>query len=36
MMKLAENVLYRILMGRSKGKRPVGRPRQTWEVNIEM
>jgi hypothetical protein len=27
---------YRVLVGRSKGKRPLGRPRHRWEDNIKM
>ncbi|KAJ4447047.1 hypothetical protein ANN_09036 [Periplaneta americana] len=27
---------YRVLVGRPKGKRPLGRPRRRWEDNIEM
>jgi hypothetical protein len=27
---------YRILMGISKGRRPLGRPRRRWEDNITM
>jgi hypothetical protein len=27
---------YRILVGRLEGKRPLGRPRRRWEVNIKM
>jgi hypothetical protein len=27
---------YRILVGKSKGKRPLGRPRRRWEDNIKM
>jgi hypothetical protein len=27
---------YRILVGRPKGKRPLGRPRCRWEDNIKM
>ena len=27
---------YRVLVGRPKGKRPFGRPRYSWEDNIEM
>jgi hypothetical protein len=26
---------YRILVGKGKGKRPLGRPRCTWVVNIK-
>jgi hypothetical protein len=29
-------VLYRILVGKPKGKRPPGRPRLRWEHNIKM
>jgi hypothetical protein len=28
--------VYRVLVGRSEGKRPLGRPRYRWEDNIEM
>jgi hypothetical protein len=28
--------VYRVLVGRPEGKRPVGRPRSRWEDNIEM
>jgi hypothetical protein len=28
--------VYRFLVGRPKGKRPVGRPRRRWEDNIKM
>jgi hypothetical protein len=28
--------VYRILVGRPEGKRPVGRPRRRWEDNIKM
>jgi hypothetical protein len=28
--------VYRILVGRPKGKRPLGRPRCRWEDNIKM
>jgi hypothetical protein len=27
---------YRILVGRSEGRRPLGRPRRRWEDNIKM
>jgi hypothetical protein len=27
---------YKILMGRPKGRRPLGRPRRRWEDNIKM
>jgi hypothetical protein len=27
---------YRILMGKPKGKRPLGRPRRRWLDNIKM
>jgi hypothetical protein len=27
---------YRVLVGRPKGKRPLGRPRHRWEDNIKM
>jgi hypothetical protein len=28
--------VYRVLVGRPEGKRPLGRPRRRWEVNILM
>jgi len=28
--------VYRVLAGKSEGKRPLGRPRHRWEVNIKM
>jgi hypothetical protein len=27
---------YRVLVGKPDGKRPLGRPRRRWEVNIKM
>jgi hypothetical protein len=28
--------VYRILVGKPEGKRPLGRPRRRWENNIKM
>jgi hypothetical protein len=28
--------VYRILVGRPEGKKPLGRPRRRWEDNIKM
>jgi hypothetical protein len=28
--------VYRVLVGRPEGKKPLGRPRRRWEINIEM
>jgi hypothetical protein len=28
--------VYRVLVGRPKGKRPLGRPRHGWEDNIKL
>jgi hypothetical protein len=28
--------VYRFLMGKSEGKRPLGRPRRGWEDNVRM
>jgi len=28
--------LYRVLMGRPEGKRPLWRPRSRWDANIKM
>jgi len=30
------SVLYRVLVGKPEGKRPLGRPRHRWEDNIKM
>jgi hypothetical protein len=31
-----ERGVYRVLMGKSEGKRPLERPRRRWEDNIRM
>jgi len=28
--------VYRVLVGRAEGKRPLGRPRHRWDDNIKM
>jgi hypothetical protein len=28
--------IYRVLVGKPEGKRPLGRPRRTWEDNIKL
>jgi len=28
--------VYRVLVGKPEGKRPLGRPRSVWECNIKM
>ena len=28
--------VYRVLVGKTEGKRPLGRPRHRWEDNIKM
>ena len=28
--------MYRVLVGKPEGKRPLGRPRHRWEDNIKM
>jgi hypothetical protein len=28
--------VYRVLVGKPKGKRPLGRPRRRWDDNIRM
>jgi len=28
--------VYRVLVGKPEGKRPLGRPRRTWEDNIKI
>jgi len=35
--RVGENIgVYRVLVGKPKGKRPLGRPRRRWENNIKM
>ena len=29
-------VVHKVLVGKSEGKRPLGRPRRSWEDNIKM
>jgi hypothetical protein len=31
-----ERGLHRVLVGKTEGKRPLGRPRRRWEDNIKM
>jgi hypothetical protein len=31
-----ERCVYRVLVGKTEGKRPLGRPRRRWEDNIKM
>jgi hypothetical protein len=31
-----EREMHRVLVGKSEGKRPLGRPRRRWEDNIKM
>ena len=31
-----EKGVYRVLVGKPEGKRPLGRPRRRWEDNIKM
>jgi hypothetical protein len=31
-----ERGVYRVLVGKREGKRPLGRPRRRWEDNIKM
>jgi hypothetical protein len=31
-----ERSVYRVLVGKPEGKRPLGRPRRRWEDNIKM
>jgi hypothetical protein len=35
-MQRRGRVVYRVLVGRPEGKRPLGRPRRRWEDNIKM
>ena len=35
--RMAEGTgIYRVLVGKPEGKRPLGRPRRRWEDNIKM
>jgi hypothetical protein len=31
-----EREVYKVLVGKPEGKRPLGRPRRRWEVGIRM
>jgi hypothetical protein len=31
-----ERAVYRVLVGKTEGKRPLGRPRRRWVINIRM
>jgi hypothetical protein len=31
-----ERKVYKVLVGKPRGKRPLGRPRRRWEVGIRM
>jgi hypothetical protein len=31
-----ERIVYRVLMGKPEGNRPLGKPRRRWENNIKM
>jgi hypothetical protein len=31
-----QRCVYRVLVGKSEGKRPMGRPRRRWKDNIRM
>ena len=31
-----ENGVYRVLVGKPEGKRPLGNPRRRWEDNVKM
>ena len=33
---VVEERLYRVLVGKSEGKRPLGRPKCRWEDNIKL
>jgi hypothetical protein len=33
---IIDNLLYRLLVGKPEGKRPLGRPRRSWVDNIKM
>jgi hypothetical protein len=31
-----QRVMHRVLVGKPEGKRPLGRPRRSWEDNVKM
>jgi hypothetical protein len=33
---VGDRSVYRVLVGKHEGKRPLGRPRRRWENNIKM
>jgi hypothetical protein len=33
---MGERGVYRVLVGKPEGKKPLGRPRRKWEDNITM
>jgi hypothetical protein len=33
---VASKAIYRVLMGKSEGKRPLGRPRSRWEDTMDL
>ena len=35
-VRMGERALYRLLVMKPEGKRPLGRPRRRWEDNIKM
>jgi hypothetical protein len=34
--RMGEGSMYRVLVGKSEGKRPLGRPRHRWEDNVRI
>jgi hypothetical protein len=34
--RMGQDSVYRVLVGKPEGKRPLGRPRRRWENNIDM
>ena len=34
--RMGERCVYRVMVGKPEGKRPLGRPRRRWEDNIKM
>ena len=36
MARMVGRGVYRVLVGKPEGKRPLGRPRRRWEDNIKM
>jgi hypothetical protein len=36
LVRVGKKNAYKVLVGRPEGKRPLGRPRRSWEENIKI